>query len=70
MGTTLHVTVYYVFTTNRAGTAATLLAAVQGVRIRILNNEIDASALNPEMLAMIDDVASFFDLPGRRSPNR
>ncbi|ATC88806.1 MULTISPECIES: HAL/PAL/TAL family ammonia-lyase [Pseudoalteromonas] len=42
--------------------AATLLAAVQGVRIRILNNEIDASALNPEITAMIDDVASFFDL--------
>jgi histidine ammonia-lyase len=42
--------------------AATLLAAVQGIRIRILNNEIDASALNPEIIAMIDDVASFFDL--------
>ncbi|MEM5552630.1 aromatic amino acid ammonia-lyase [Pseudoalteromonas neustonica] len=42
--------------------AATLLAAVQGVRIRILNNEIDATALNPEITTMIDDVASFCDL--------
>uniref|UniRef100_UPI0034E961C4 hypothetical protein n=1 Tax=Enterococcus faecium TaxID=1352 RepID=UPI0034E961C4 len=32
------------------------------VRIRILNNEIDANSLNPEITAMIDDVASFFEL--------
>ena len=32
------------------------------MRIRILNNEIDAAALNPEITTMIDDVASFCDL--------
>ena len=42
--------------------AATLLAAVQGIRLRILNDEINADSLTPEITAMIDDVSSFFEL--------
>ena len=42
--------------------AATLLAAVQGIRIRILNAELCRDSLTQEVQCMIDDIASFFDL--------
>jgi len=42
--------------------AATLLAAVQGIRLRILNNEIVAESLTPEIKGMIDDISGFFQL--------
>jgi histidine ammonia-lyase len=42
--------------------AATLLATVQGVRIRIINDEISKASLTPEIVAMIDDISEFFEL--------
>ncbi len=42
--------------------AATLLASIQGVRIRIRNNEICKDSLTPEITHMIDDISEFFDL--------
>lgn len=42
--------------------AATLLASVQGVRIRIRNNEICKTSLTPEITDMIDDISEFFNL--------
>ena len=42
--------------------AATLLAGVQGIRIRILNNEIDADSLTPDIAEMVADVSEFFEL--------
>lgn len=42
--------------------AATLLAAVQGIRIRILNAELNRDSLTEDVLNMVDDVSSFFDL--------
>jgi histidine ammonia-lyase len=42
--------------------AATLLAAVQGIRIRILNEELSYDSLTEDVRAMIDDISSFFEL--------
>ena len=42
--------------------AATLLAAVQGIRIRLLNDEISRDSLTEDVQLMIDDIASFFEL--------
>jgi histidine ammonia-lyase len=42
--------------------AATLLAAVQGIRIRILNEELSYDSLTGDVRAMIDDISSFFEL--------
>jgi histidine ammonia-lyase len=42
--------------------AATLLAAIQGIRIRILKREIAQEALTPAISHMLDDISSFFDL--------
>lgn len=42
--------------------AATLLAAVQGIRIRIINNEICKQSLTPEITAMMSDIEEFFEL--------
>ncbi|MGB0935869.1 MAG: HAL/PAL/TAL family ammonia-lyase [Colwellia sp.] len=42
--------------------AATLLAAIQGVRIRILKREIAQEALTPAIANMLEDISSFFDL--------
>jgi len=42
--------------------AATLLASVQGIRIRILNGEIDETSLTPDIRTMIDDISEFFEL--------
>jgi len=42
--------------------AATLLASVQGIRIRILNGEIDEKSLTPDIRTMIDDISEFFEL--------
>ncbi|GAA0817700.1 aromatic amino acid ammonia-lyase [Colwellia asteriadis] len=41
--------------------ASTLLAAVQGVRLRIINNELDHDSLSPCIKAMYDDIDSFFE---------
>ena len=40
--------------------ACTLLAAVQGVRIRIENGELNHDTLPKELLAMYDDICDFF----------
>ncbi len=42
--------------------AATLLAAVQGIRVRIINSEIDIEQLTPEIVDMLEDVSSFCEL--------
>ncbi len=42
--------------------AATLLAAVQGIWIRIENGELQKHSLPPEVSAMLDDIGSFFEL--------
>lgn len=42
--------------------AATLLASVQGIRVRILNHEIAADSLTPDIANMIDDIGEFFEL--------
>ena len=42
--------------------AATLLASVQGIRVRIINKEIDADSLTPDIANMIDDISEFFEL--------
>jgi len=42
--------------------AATLLAAVQGIRIRLLNDEISRDSLTEDVQLMIDDISSFFEL--------
>ena len=42
--------------------AATLLAAVQGIRVRIIANELCRDSLTADIRAMIDDISSFFDL--------
>lgn len=42
--------------------AATLLAAIQGIRVRIINNEIDPAQLTPEISEMLEDVSSFCEL--------
>lgn len=42
--------------------AATLLGAVQGIWLRIDNDELDKHSLTPEVNAMLDDIGSFFTL--------
>ena len=42
--------------------AATLLASVQGIRLRIINNELSKDSLTDDVAAMVDDVSSFFEL--------
>lgn len=42
--------------------AATLLATVQAVRVRIMVGEIEESSLTPDIKSMVDDVATFFEL--------
>lgn len=42
--------------------AATLLAAVQGIRIRILAKELSKDSLTSDVRVMVDDISSFFDL--------
>ena len=42
--------------------AATLLAAVQGIRIRILAKELSEDSLTADVKTMINDIASFCDL--------
>lgn len=42
--------------------AATLLASVQGVWIRIENGELDKNSLTPEVTSMLDDVSEFFEM--------
>ncbi|WP_199609016.1 HAL/PAL/TAL family ammonia-lyase [Flocculibacter collagenilyticus] len=41
--------------------ASTLLAAVQGVRIRIANNELDHDTLSDNIQEMYDDITGYFD---------
>ena len=41
--------------------ASTLLAAVQGVRIRIANNELDHDTLPAPVMEMYDDICQFFE---------
>lgn len=41
--------------------ASTLLAAVQGVRIRIANNELEHDTLPAPVMAMYDDICQFFE---------
>jgi len=41
--------------------ASTLLAAIQGVRIRIENGELDHDTLPVQVMQMYDDVCSFFE---------
>jgi histidine ammonia-lyase len=40
--------------------AATLLATVQGIWLRIAQGELDKSSLTPEITSMLDDIGSFF----------
>ncbi len=42
--------------------AATLLAAVQGIRIRIISKELSKDSLTADVRAMVDDISSFFEL--------
>ncbi len=42
--------------------AATLLATVQGIRLRVMQNELSMDTLNPDVAAMVEDVSSFFEL--------
>ena len=42
--------------------AATLLAAVQGIRIRIIEGELCRDSLTEDVRVMVDDVSSFCDL--------
>lgn len=42
--------------------AATLLAAVQGIWIRIENGELQKHSLTPEVITMLDDIGGFFEL--------
>ncbi|KXI29324.1 HAL/PAL/TAL family ammonia-lyase [Paraglaciecola hydrolytica] len=42
--------------------AATLLAAVQGIWLRIAQGELDKSSLTPEIHCMLDDIGSFFEM--------
>ncbi|WP_426360497.1 HAL/PAL/TAL family ammonia-lyase [Pseudocolwellia sp. HL-MZ19] len=42
--------------------AATLLASVQGIRLRIINDELSKDSLTADVAAMVDDVSSFFEL--------
>lgn len=42
--------------------AATLLASVQGIWIRIENGELNKESLTPEVTSMLDDIGSFFEL--------
>ena len=42
--------------------AATLLASVQAIRVRIRNEEIDKDSLTPEIAGMINDISEFFEL--------
>jgi len=42
--------------------AATLLASVQAIRVRIINKEIDPAALTSDIMDMVDDVSTFFEL--------
>lgn len=42
--------------------AATLLASVQGVRLRIMAKELSPDSLTEDVREMVDDIASFFDL--------
>ncbi|WP_158972358.1 histidine ammonia-lyase [Paraglaciecola sp. L3A3] len=42
--------------------AATLLASVQGVWLRIQSNELDKQSLTTEMATMLDDIGEFFQL--------
>ena len=41
--------------------ASTLLAAVQGIRLRIQANEIVHDSLSADVMAMYDDITGFFD---------
>ncbi|WP_440876495.1 HAL/PAL/TAL family ammonia-lyase [Thalassotalea sp. PLHSN55] len=41
--------------------ASTLLAAVQGVRIRLTNNEISLNSLSPSLVTMYQDIADYFE---------
>ena len=41
--------------------ASTLLAAIQGVRIRIAHDELDHDTLPASVIEMYDDICSFFD---------
>lgn len=40
--------------------ASTLLAAVQGIRIRLAKNELSLDSLSPSLVAMYQDVANYF----------
>lgn len=42
--------------------AAVLLAAVQGVKLRIQQNELDEQTLTGEIASMLSDVQSFFPM--------
>jgi len=42
--------------------AATLLASVQAVRVRIITGELEESALTRDIMDMVNDVSSFFEL--------
>ena len=42
--------------------AATLLAAVQGIRIRIIAKELCRDSLTADVRVMVDDISSFFEL--------
>ncbi len=42
--------------------AATLLATVQGIRVRIMNNEICENSLTSDISTMINDISEFFEL--------
>ncbi len=42
--------------------AATLLAAVQGIRVRMINKEINVSQLTADITTMIEDISSFCEL--------
>jgi histidine ammonia-lyase len=42
--------------------AATLLASVQGIRLRIINGELAKESLTEDVATMVDDVSSFFEL--------
>ncbi|WP_286272177.1 HAL/PAL/TAL family ammonia-lyase [Thalassotalea hakodatensis] len=40
--------------------ASTLLAAVQGIRIRLANNELTLDSLSPSLITMYQDIANYF----------
>ena len=41
--------------------ASTLLASVQALRIRIRNNELSLASLSPDLVAMYEDIAGYFE---------